>query len=155
MTLELVPLRLATAHELVRRWHRHHKPTPGGLFAIGVAEEGSLVGAVVVGRPVARHLDDGTTAEVVRCVTDGTKNASSMLYGAAWRAWRAMGGHRLVTYTLPAEGGASLRGAGWRIVHETTARPRGWDTPSRRRPANPQSAKWLWEVEGQIDDGVR
>jgi hypothetical protein len=29
-----------------------------------------------------------------------------------------MGGKRLVTYTLKAESGASLRGAGWRIAGE-------------------------------------
>lgn len=45
----------------------------------------------MVGRPVARHLDNGRTLEIAHCCTDGTKNAASMLYGATWRAARAMG----------------------------------------------------------------
>lgn len=146
MSLRVVPLRLKTANALVLRWHRHHKPTVGGLFAIGAADGPELVGAVIVGRPVARHLDDGTTAEVTRCVTDGTPNACSLLYAAAWRAWRAMGGHRLITYTLAAETGTSLRAAGWRVLYQTSERPQGWDTPSRRRRSGSQAAKTLWEV---------
>ncbi|MDX3714967.1 hypothetical protein PV733_39795 [Streptomyces europaeiscabiei] len=40
----------------------------------------------IVGRPVARHLDDGTTVEVTRTASDGAHNANSLLYGASWRA---------------------------------------------------------------------
>lgn len=77
----------------------------------------------MVGRPVARHYDDGWTAEVNRsCVLDGVPNANSMLYGAAWRAAKAMGYRRLITYTQDGESGASLRGAGWRVVAERKAR---------------------------------
>lgn len=38
-----------------------------------------------------------------------------MLYGAARRAARAMGMQPIYTYTLPEEGGASLRAAGFRL----------------------------------------
>jgi hypothetical protein len=37
-----------------------------------------------------------------------------------------MGGIRLITYTLKMESGASLRGAGWRIVGETKPVKPGW-----------------------------
>lgn len=146
MSLRIVPLRIKTANALVTRWHRHHAPTVGGLFAIGAADGRDLVGACIVGRPVSRNLDDGQTAEVTRCVTDGTPNACSLLYAAAWRAWRAMGGLRLITYTLATEPGTSLKAAGWRVLYETKERPQGWDTPSRRRSSGRQEAKTLWEV---------
>lgn len=67
----------------------------------------------MVGRPVGRWLDDGITLEVNRCCTDGTKNACSLLYGAAWRAAKALGYKRIYTYTRVSELGASLRAAGW------------------------------------------
>lgn len=71
---------------------------------------------------------DGVTAEVLRvCVAeDAPKGACSQLYGACWRAWKAMGGKRLVTYTLETEDGASLRGAGWKIVGKTKPCAEGW-----------------------------
>ena len=77
-----------------------------------------LVGVASVGRCVAAAFNDGLTLEVNRTCTDGTKNANSMLYGAAARAGFAMGYRRLVTYTQDGESGASLRLAGWKVVAE-------------------------------------
>ena len=145
MTLTLQPLTLAEAHAFVRQFHRHHAPSVGGKFAIGVNDGTNVVGVVVVGRPVARHFDNGWTAEVTRLATDGTANACSILYAAAWRAARAMGYTRLVTYTLPTEGGASLRAAGWRVVGE--AGGGSWSCQSRPRvDKHPLQTKWLWEA---------
>lgn len=145
MTLILQPLTLAEAHAFVREHHRHHGPSVGGKFAIGVNDGERVVGVVVVGRPVARHFDDGWTAEVTRLATDGTRNACSMLYAAAWRAARAMGYRRLVTYTLPDEGGASVRAAGWRLVGE--AGGGSWSCKSRPRvDKHPLQTKLLWEA---------
>jgi hypothetical protein len=111
-----------------------------------VADETGLVGVVTIGRPVARMLDNGTTLEVTRCCTDGTPHAASMLYGAAWRAVKALGYRRLITYTLKSETGVSLRAAGYRALYETRDRPDGWDTPSRPREIKaPTEAKTLWE----------
>jgi hypothetical protein len=91
-----------------------------------------IVGVCIVGRPVARALDDGWTAEVLRIASDGSRNVCSLLYGAAWRAVRAVGYQRIITYTLESEGGASLRASGWERVADLPAR-RGWDAPSRPR----------------------
>ena len=64
--------------------HRHHGWVSGFLWLHGLAGEGSaLVGIAVVGRPVARALQDGLTMEVTRLCTDGEPNGCSMLYGAA------------------------------------------------------------------------
>src|SRR5215217_4147919 len=105
--MEVVPVTLAEANAFVARHHRHRGKVAGAIFSNGATAAGEIVGVVVVGRPVARMLDDGYTAEVVRLCTTGERNACSMLYRAAWRAARAMGYRRLVTYTLPEEGGAS------------------------------------------------
>lgn len=89
--------------------------------------------------------DDGETLEVTRLCTDGTKNACSFLYGAAAKAAFALGYQRIGTYTLPAEGGISLRAAGWTLIGE-----RGgghWGRPDRPRVTkHPTQPKLLWEV---------
>lgn len=106
--LFLCPVSIGDAVTFVNARHRHHKMSKWGqaLFAVACATEASgIVGVAVVGRPKARQSQDGWTAEVVRLATDGSRNACSMLYRAAWRAARALGYVRLVTYTLPEEGG--------------------------------------------------
>lgn len=144
--LQLVPITLREANAFVREHHRHHQPRRGlDRFAVGVGLGGDIVGVAIVSRPNARMLCDGWTAEVTRLCTDGTRNACSMLYRAAWRAWRAMGGMRLVTYTLPEEGGASLRGAGFRLIGE--AGGGSWDRVARPRvDLHPTQTKLRWEV---------
>lgn len=114
--LYLVPITFAEANEFVKGHHRHHGKVAGHKFSVAAAKDGVIVGVAIVGRPVSRYLDDGWTLEVNRLCTDGTKNACSFLYAAAWRAARAMGYKKLVTYILESESGTSLRAAGWRCV---------------------------------------
>lgn len=114
--MTIIPITLAEANCFVVANHRHHEPATGHKFSIGLEHEDRIVGVVIVGRPVARLNDDGFTLEVNRCCTDGMRNACSMLYRAAWRAAIALGYRRLITYTLPEEGGASLRGAGFKLL---------------------------------------
>ena len=116
MSLELTPVTLKEANAFVAQHHRHHKPTVGHKFSIACSDGEKIVGVAIVGRPVSRHLDDGWTLEVNRCCTDGTRNACSILYAAAWRAARAMGYKRIVTYTLDTETGKSVIAAGYRCV---------------------------------------
>lgn len=111
--LTLTPINLKTANAFVQQYHRHHKPTRGHKFSIGVSDNGALVGVAICGRPVARRLDDGYTLEVNRLCTDGTPNACSILYAAAYRAARAMGYNKVITYILDTENGASLKAAGY------------------------------------------
>lgn len=113
--MKITPIELSEANAFVSTHHRHHRPVVGHKFSIAVSDE-IVRGVAIVGRPVSRHLDDGFTLEVNRCCTDGTRNACSMLYSSAWRAAKALGYSRLITYTLPEEGGASLRGAGWILI---------------------------------------
>ena len=134
------------AKEFVAAHHRHHKPPLSHKFSIGVADDdGVLVGVAMCGRPVARMLDDGETLEVNRTATDGSKNANSLLYGAAWRAAKALGYRRLVTYTQEGEGGASLRASGWEIVAKLKPR-KGWNAPARPRGDGVDNiARLRWE----------
>lgn len=123
--MQIVPITFKVACAFVAQLHRHNKPPVGHKFSIGLEHEGALVGVAMCGRPIARHEDDGFTLEVNRTCTDGTANANSMLYGAAWRAGKAMGYRRIITYTQADESGASLRAAGFSRVRTLPAR-RGW-----------------------------
>ena len=146
--LHIVPVAFADACGFVLMWHRHHQPPVGHKFSLGVADaHGILRGVAMVSRPVAKACDDGLTLEVSRTATDGTPNANSMLYGAAWRATKALGYGRLVTYTQQGETGASLRAAGWRVIAERPAR-KGWTTPSRPRDDRGVDGipRTLWEA---------
>jgi hypothetical protein len=146
--LVITPVTLREANAFVEQHHRHHKPSRGCRFCVAVSVEGSeqVCGVAIVSRPVARMLDEGWTAEVVRVATDGTANACSALYGASWRAARALGFRKLITYTLPEESGASLRGSGWRVVN---ARAGGgtWSRTDRPRvDMHPTQTKLRWEM---------
>jgi hypothetical protein len=147
----IIPLTLRQANDFVSDYHRHSGRTQrdGGRFAIGLQDGEHLVGVAIVGRPLARLMDDGFTAEVTRlCVSpQAPRNACSQLYGRCWRIWQQMGGKRLVTYTLQRESGASLRGAGWRIAGEVDGG--GWDRSSRPRSHKEiyREPKFRWEIE--------
>jgi hypothetical protein len=118
MPLMLIPCTLEEANAFVARHHRHHQPTPVAKFSIAAALDGVIVGVVIVGLPKARMAMDGWTLEVTRLATDGTRNACSLLYGAARKAAFALGYSRVLTYTLAEEGGASLRAAGFTLEAE-------------------------------------
>lgn len=152
--LDLRPITRDEAKAFVREHHRHHGAPVGDLWRHAVHDdEGIVVGVAVVGRPVARALDDGLTVEVTRLCTLGAPNADSMLYGAARRAADAKGYRRGLTYILASEwnrfvddggnpcsecnptarrvGGAGVRAAGYRFLWKVKGR--SWDTPSRPR----------------------
>ncbi|WP_230394905.1 XF1762 family protein [Plantactinospora alkalitolerans] len=61
MSLRTVPVTFGQACNFIEDWHRHHRPPRGHKFSVGVARDDILVGVAVVGRPVARKLDDGLT----------------------------------------------------------------------------------------------
>lgn len=143
--MNVIPMTLREARAYVDQVHRHHKAPQGGLFAIGAAEGDTVIGVVIVGKPVARMLDDDYTCEVTRLASDGTKNVCSMLYRAAWRAGRAMGYRRLVTYILDTEPGTSLRAAGFVCIGTTDGGT--WSRVSRPRvDTHPLQGKLRWEV---------
>lgn len=76
---------------------------------------------------------------------EASQSHSSLLYGAAWRAAKALGYKRLITYTLASEAGVSLRAAGWKNIG--VSQGRSWNTPSRPRiDKHPIGQKTTWEA---------
>jgi len=133
--MKIVPISLRQAAEFTTSHHRHNVGAKGHKFSIGLQDSGGvLVGVATVGRPIARHVDDGQTAEVTRvCVLEGNRNANSMLYGAACRACKAMGYKSVVTYTLKTESGSSLKASGFVQDGEVKLNKTGWNMPNRKR----------------------
>ena len=140
-----MPIHLKEANEFVFNFHRHNKPVVGAKFSIGCSDGDRLVGVAITGRPVALRKDDGVTAEVTRCcvLDDAPKGTCSFLYACSWRAWKAMGGKRIITYTLQEESGSSMRGVGWKILHEVP--PSTWmNRPGREWQAVSGQQKFCW-----------
>ena len=133
--LILRPSALTECNPFITANHRHNKKVVGCRFCLKAIDEGRIVGVAIVGRPVARMIDQETTAEITRlCVLDDApKNTPSFLYGACRRVWQTMGGAKLITYTLESESGASLRGAGYEVAAHCKPRPRGWGCNVRER----------------------
>lgn len=148
--LKPIPITLREANQFVLNFHRHNKPVQGGRFAIAACFDDAVVGVAIVGRPVSATLQDGVTAELTRlCVNeDAPKNTCSFLYGRCWRVWQQMGGEKMVTYTLQSEGGASLRGVGWKIVGETKPH-NAWVARGGKRSWQPVygQLKFRWEAQ--------
>jgi hypothetical protein len=151
MSLVVVPVTLREAQAFVLKHHRHHGPPRGYKFAVGIMREAELVGVATAGRPVARAFDARCTLEVNRTCTDGTRNANSMLYGAARRAGVAMGYTKVISYTEEGESGDSLRAAGFRVDKELPARGSWAESSVKLRDIRDQKGaggvariRWVW-----------
>lgn len=143
--MELQPITYKEACVFIDQHHRHHLHPQGWKFGIALNDSKKIIGVITIGRPIARHKDGGWTLEVTRCCTDGTKNANSKLYASAWRAVKAMGFKRLITYILASETGISLKAAGWKTIGECKGGT--WNRKSRKRiDKYPTGQKTLWEA---------
>ena len=142
--LKMMPISLADANDFVMRHHRHHTRAQGHKFSMAAVKDGEVVGVVIVGRPVSRHRDDGSTLEVTRLATDGTRNACSFLYAKAAKGAFALGYDKIGTYILDTEPGSSLRAVGW---EEIGVRGGGtWNNAKRPRiDKHPLQKKILFE----------
>jgi len=142
--LQIQPITFREACLYVQRHHRHHRPPQGSIFQVACNDGLKIVGVLIAGRPVSRELDNGTTLEVTRCCTDSSANVCSMLYGHAWKAAKALGWSKLITYTLPDEGGSSLRASG--AVCVSKIKGHKWSRENRpRADDHPLCDKWRWE----------
>lgn len=148
MNAQIIPLTLREANDFVEMYHRHSARTSndGGKFAIGLELDGRLVGAAIVGRPIARMLQRPGTAELLRCCVgpEAPVGAGKMLNARCKRIWQQMGGTRLVTYTLATEAGGSLSGAGFKRVAE--AHSAQWKTRGRKDREIAAKPKHRWEA---------
>ena len=83
--MKIVPLSVKEAQKFLKKHERHYKAPVEPICAIGVGDEdNSLHGAAVLGRK-------GDDAELAHIYCDGTSQAYSLLYGAVWRALKALG----------------------------------------------------------------
>jgi len=138
-------IELQAANAYVTANHRHHKAVRGHRFSLACYEDGRLCGVAIVGRPRSRRIDQHMTVEVLRLCTDGTKNTCSKLYGACRRAAKALGYHRLITYTLAHENGKSLLVSGFSYCY--TSKGGSWNQPGRPRTDQaPVCPKHLYEI---------
>jgi len=147
MTFEVMPCTLDESSFFINAIHRHHRAPVGHKFSLACYDYDSekIVGVCTVGRPVSRIEDNGLCLEVNRLCTDGTKNACSFLYSAAWRAAKALGYKRLITYILNTESGVSLTAAGWKLVGESKGG--SWSCKSRPRiDKHPTQGKLKYET---------
>ena len=143
--LKTAPVTLRQAKEYIAEHHRHHQPPVGWKFGVGVEQDGQLVGVGVAGRPVSRHLDNGTILEITRCCTDGTRNAASMVYGALRKAAKALGYTKIITYTLSSENGSSLKASGFKPIRTTAGGSWNCEARPRKTIKAPTVPKTLWE----------
>lgn len=136
--VDIRSIELKQAKELVSGHHRHcAQPPAGWRFGAGIYNGPELIGAVMVGRPVARGFDPLKVVEVNRLVLrddippDLRWNACSMSYSWAAKQAKQRGFQKAITYTLESEAGTSLRAAGW--TPEAVIKGRSWNTRSRPR----------------------
>ena len=95
--------------------HRKLPRVQGAMWCVSIRDGNEIVGMALVGWPSQEQTTDEIDhLRVLRCtVKEGVKNGCSMLYGACWRAARAMGVESMDTFTHLDEPGTSLRAAGW------------------------------------------
>ena len=125
MALHLRPwtVKRTDALAFVRDVHRRLPKVQGAMWCISARDDsGAIVGVALVGHPsrmqTTHEMDHLRVLRVA--VKEGNRNACSMLYGACWRAARAMGVTSMDTFTHLDEPGTSLRAAGW--VEDGTTR---------------------------------
>ena len=83
--MDTISLSVKDAEEFLKDHGRHYKSPVEPICAIGVADEGTLHGAAILGR---REDGDGELAHIY---VDGVSQGYSLLYGACWRALKALG----------------------------------------------------------------
>lgn len=87
--MKIIPLTVAEAEAFLKDHGRHYKAPAEPICAIGVAtdmgETVMLHGAAILGRR------DAKVAELAHIYVDGVSQGYSLLYGACWRALKALG----------------------------------------------------------------
>ena len=134
--LSIIPLTLKEANEFVTKHHRHNKKCAGHKWSVGAIYKNKLVGVIIVGKPIARKLDNRFTLEINRnCVLDDApKGTCSFLYAKAIKIWQSMGGKKIITYTLTTESGSSLKAVNFNneTKVQTLKKNTGWTTRANR-----------------------
>lgn len=126
------------------------------MWCVSLRKADRIVGVALVGMPSREQTNDELdTLCVLRvAVEEGNKNGCSKLYGACWKAARAMGATSMVTYTHDDEPGTSLIAAGWIDGGMTSGGE--WDRKSRpRAKAVDAKPKRRWWAPGSLRAGAK
>ena len=83
--MRIVAIGVKEAETFLAKHDRHYKVPIQPICAIGVGDEQGLHGAAILGR---REDGDGELAHIY---VDGISQGYSLLYGACWRALKALG----------------------------------------------------------------
>ena len=115
---QLVPVTLRQANAFLERRHGHSPPARRYKFSVGAAAGGRLVGVATAGLPETARHDDGETIEVRQvCVREGApRTTRALLYGACWRAARALGYRRGIAHVHRGETDRAFRTAGFQVI---------------------------------------
>jgi hypothetical protein len=87
--MRIMAITLKTAEDFLSKHERHYKAPVEAICAIGVGDDEGLHGAAILGR-------NSEDAELAHIYCDGASQAYSLLYGACWRALKALGYVRAV-----------------------------------------------------------
>ena len=88
--MRTIPLTVEEAEAFLAQHGRHYKAPVEAICAIGVEDDTGLHGAAILGRR------DAQVAELAHIYVDGVSQGYSLLYGACWRALKALGYERTV-----------------------------------------------------------
>ncbi len=83
--LRLVTMSVKEAEAFLAGHERHYKAPAEPICAIGVADDQGIHGAAILGRR------DASTGELAHIYVDGVSQGYTLLYGACWRALKALG----------------------------------------------------------------
>lgn len=142
--LVALPTDQAEAFAFVGLHHRHLKDVllPGCRYALAIARDGEMVGAAVMGRPIAQKTSAKPgIMEIARtCVLAGVMGGNSKLYRMCSNIAAELGYWKIQTFTLESESGVSLRAAGFFLERpaseDSERRPNQWGHSRKGRTLN-------------------
>jgi hypothetical protein len=88
--MRTVDLSVEEAEAFLSQHQRHYKAPVEAICAIGVEDDTGLHGAAILGRREAG------VGELAHIYVDGVSQGYSLLYGACWRALKALGYEKAV-----------------------------------------------------------
>ena len=95
--MKLIPLSVKDAEAFLKSHERHYKVPVEPICAIGVGEDATIPGStpqnILHGAAILGRREDGD-AELAHIYVDGAYQGYSLLYGACWRALKALGYER-------------------------------------------------------------
>ena len=88
--MRVVDISIKVAEEFLENHGRHYKVPVEPICAIAVEDADGLHGAAILGRREAG------VGELAHIYVDGISQGYSLLYGACWRAFKALGYEKAV-----------------------------------------------------------